>query len=339
MSSASLLPTLRTRGMSFRIALWIAKLGILSFISYKIFSKIPFGETLAHIQAIAPATVFFVLLLLMAHAVVSAERWHIVIKNLEGSAGWRPILKAVFAERLINQAVPSTIGGDAARVMMIAHANLPLPKAFLSVLFDRVLAIGGIILMVAIFYPLACRFFTNRFLLDLLGALIGISCAGILTLFLFPLALLNRMATKKWLAPAAKTIKAARIFFANPSVSLAGLGLSALTQLFLIVSFQLIVTGLGAKFSFIDALITVPAISLSGLIPLTLAGWGVREGAALIFLAQIGIPPEIALAASILYGILTLLAAAIGGIFWLMIAALHPAHLNQPIIPSAIHDR
>ena len=53
------------------------------------------------------------------------------------------------------------------------------------------------------------------------------------------------------------------------------------------------------------------------MIPLSIAGWGVREGAAVYLLTYVGIGMEDALALSILLGLVTLLVALPGGLAWL----------------------
>ena len=52
-------------------------------------------------------------------------------------------------------------------------------------------------------------------------------------------------------------------------------------------------------------------------IPISIAGWGVREGVMVVLLGLIGISSESALALSILYGIILTIVGLMGGIFWL----------------------
>jgi len=53
-------------------------------------------------------------------------------------------------------------------------------------------------------------------------------------------------------------------------------------------------------------------------IPISIAGWGVREGGMIVGLGYLGVVPEEALVLSILYGFSTLLIALPGGIGWLI---------------------
>src|SRR3546814_14594568 len=61
----------------------------------------------------------------------------------------------------------------------------------------------------------------------------------------------------------------------------------------------------------------MPAVVLITFFPLSLAGWGVREGAAVLLLGVAGLAADAALAVSVLFG-LGMLAAGLPGCFlWL----------------------
>jgi uncharacterized membrane protein YbhN (UPF0104 family) len=53
-------------------------------------------------------------------------------------------------------------------------------------------------------------------------------------------------------------------------------------------------------------------------IPISIAGWGVREGIMVMGFGYLGVPPEQALALSILYGLLLLVVAIPGVIIWFL---------------------
>jgi uncharacterized membrane protein YbhN (UPF0104 family) len=60
----------------------------------------------------------------------------------------------------------------------------------------------------------------------------------------------------------------------------------------------------------------VPLAGLIMVIPISIAGWGVREGVMVVGFGYLGVAPEAALALSILYGLLMLVVALPGGIVW-----------------------
>ena len=61
----------------------------------------------------------------------------------------------------------------------------------------------------------------------------------------------------------------------------------------------------------------VPPVTLIQLVPVSLAGWGLRELGFVVVLAGFGIPAEPALAASLLVGLCTIVVGLPGGLLWL----------------------
>jgi uncharacterized membrane protein YbhN (UPF0104 family) len=59
-------------------------------------------------------------------------------------------------------------------------------------------------------------------------------------------------------------------------------------------------------------------MTLSTFIPISIGGWGVREGAALLAFGLFGTPPEDALAISILFGLVYSVIGLFGGVVWML---------------------
>jgi len=85
-----------------------------------------------------------------------------------------------------------------------------------------------------------------------------------------------------------------------------------------VVSAGLLARGLGLPLGFADSLALVPAIMLITFFPLSVAGWGVREGAAIVLLGTAGIATDGALAVSVLFGLGLLIAGLPGLVIWLV---------------------
>ena len=62
----------------------------------------------------------------------------------------------------------------------------------------------------------------------------------------------------------------------------------------------------------------IPILGLLMLAPISIAGWGLREGVMVIGLGYLGVLPENAFALSILYGILLLVVSLPGLLIWLL---------------------
>ena len=70
--------------------------------------------------------------------------------------------------------------------------------------------------------------------------------------------------------------------------------------------------------SFLDCLVLIPPIVLVSTIPISIAGWGVREAAMITLLALVGVAEADAFVLSVLFGLLTFGLSLPGGIVWII---------------------
>jgi uncharacterized membrane protein YbhN (UPF0104 family) len=108
-----------------------------------------------------------------------------------------------------------------------------------------------------------------------------------------------------------------RRLFGQPARSGAVLSLGAATVGLTILAFMLVADSLGVDLPFVSWALIVPPVSLIQLVPVSLAGWGVRELGFVVVLAGFGIPSEAALAASLLVGLCMIVVGLPGGLLWL----------------------
>jgi uncharacterized membrane protein YbhN (UPF0104 family) len=101
----------------------------------------------------------------------------------------------------------------------------------------------------------------------------------------------------------------------NPNSIVLQLGLSVLTHLFTMLILLLLGSHLGLSFELLVYMVAIPPVILLTLLPLSFAGWGIREGAMVSIFALLGAPTESILALSILYGI-TLILASLPGLWF-----------------------
>jgi uncharacterized membrane protein YbhN (UPF0104 family) len=80
--------------------------------------------------------------------------------------------------------------------------------------------------------------------------------------------------------------------------------------------------GMQLELKIIGLLVIVPVVTLLMVLPISIAGWGIREGAMIIGLGFIGVESENAFALSLLFGFLTLLIAIPGGAIWIVSSKL-----------------
>ncbi|MGB5685327.1 MAG: lysylphosphatidylglycerol synthase domain-containing protein [Candidatus Electrothrix sp.] len=82
-------------------------------------------------------------------------------------------------------------------------------------------------------------------------------------------------------------------------------------------TFFLLGQGVGLDFSLQVYLVMVPPVILLTLLPISLAGWGIREGAMIAFFLLIGAEKSRILTLSLLYGFVSLIASLPGFVIFL----------------------
>ena len=93
---------------------------------------------------------------------------------------------------------------------------------------------------------------------------------------------------------------------------------SLIIHLMNVVCLYVLAIDLGINISFLTSFTLFPIVIFSMLMPISIAGWGVREVAMVVLLALVGISSESALALSLLYGIILTIVGLAGGILWLI---------------------
>ena len=205
----------------------------------------------------------------------------------------------------LNQFLPSTLGGDLYRVLLINSMGLTLLKSIAATFADRLFAftflmlIGGPALLLTL----------NKLqkLEMLIQASILLFCIGLpICIFLFWLNLKKAKIYRKfeWYFLFFKRWIFKADFFFYVAFT------SSIVHLITLAVMIIIANMMGVKLELISIAGIMGASLLASRLPISVAGWGVREGVLLTLLGLFGVAPEIAISTSIIYG-LTELSAAI----------------------------
>lgn len=246
---------------------------------------------------------------LMCQTLLSALRWKLTAAPLGQSIPLPHAIKEYFMSQVVNQALPGAVLGDAARALR-ARAQAGLAVATQAVVFER---LAG---QIAMFLTMACAFAVTALRaggLDWpmgfaapLGAVIvagGMIGAWLMAAQWFPALLGARLG--RWMRPFYCAVLSRAVLPAQ-------IGLGAAITLCNLAAFGLCAWAVGVQLSLAAVFAVVPVVLFSMLIPLTISGWGIREGAAAVLLPLAGVPAPEAIAASVMFGIALLLAVLPG---------------------------
>jgi hypothetical protein len=94
---------------------------------------------------------------------------------------------------------------------------------------------------------------------------------------------------------------------------------SLLSNLNFIVAALLLAQALGVPVTALDMLAVMPAVTLATTLPISLGGWGVREGLLVLLLGRLGVPAGDALTLSLLFGGFSVLCGVPGLLAWVVL--------------------
>lgn len=311
-----------TKSPIFKYALFAVKAGITIGLIWLVLRHVNLADTLERVRSIPPSVAVTGLVLLLLQCGFCIIRWQIVMRQFGRMLGFRVTARLYFEGLFFNQALPSTVGGDGVRIYRAFRAGLPLAGAINSVVLDRVLGLSSLMILAALAQPL----FYQR--VDSLAARLSFTAVFVLAVSgIVVLLMLGYMPAwfRRWkLARGLVTLsEAARGAYTTPAVFFPVTLLSVAGHLISIMVFFLLALGLDLDVTFLDCLVMVPSVLLLATVPVSVAGWGVREGATVAAFGLLGVPPGGAAAASVLFGLGMAVTALPGGLLWFMNADRH----------------
>jgi uncharacterized membrane protein YbhN (UPF0104 family) len=298
------------------------KLGSVAILLWIILSNADLAAIRGRMSEFSSRGVLCFMLVFALHVVLSALRWQAVTTHLGGNIDLRAALSGSLIERFVNQALPSFVGGDGARVLELVRSGHDARIAAYSVFVDRLLSFGGAFGLVVLFLPLSL-YVSSGPVRDLLVMTAVLPVFAAAAIGLPPASFWSSLAGNRLMHYPVRLVLTLRSFLLEPKVAVVTVGLSLLLQALIVVCFVILSLDLRIELRIQDAAALVPLINLAPLvIPISLAGWGIREGAAVMLLSTAGISNSDAVALSLAFGGLWLAASCLGGLIWLIFQAV-----------------
>jgi len=266
-------------------------------------------------RASLPLLAITLVTLLVANLFVSL-RWHVILSAQVPSPGVGRLLKITFVGLFFNQVLPTGIGGDAVRAWRCRKLGIRLGAAIKSILLDRACGYLVLVVIYSASLPSLLSILPEPRQRASVVAVLGAALLGLLVL-LFLDCLPRAMLRLGVIAPLAELSRESRRLFTHPRRCGIVLGLSILTIGLTILGFKLVADSVGSHLSLANWIMIVPPVSLIQLLPVSFAGWGVREVVLVVALAPFGVPAETALATSVLLGLCLIIIGVPGGLLWL----------------------
>jgi uncharacterized protein (TIRG00374 family) len=269
-----------------------------------------------HLQTFA--LLFAALVATFLGVVLSAWRWQRVLQLFDARVGLTQLTRTYLAGMFVGNVLPSTIGGDVLRVTRASNSIGSTTDAFGSVVLERLTGFVALPLLVVAGFAL------RPSLLDAPHAWIALLVAGItvavLAILLFVAGhpkIAGRFAGhQNWTRFIGAVHRGVDRLRKDPRQLVPVIGTAVLYQISIVVMYGLIFRALDMPVPLFGLLAFAPAVLMLQVLPISLGGLGVREGALVLFLHSFlsahGLPDSRAIAAGLLWYALTLIVSVLG---------------------------
>jgi rSAM/selenodomain-associated transferase 2 len=247
----------------------------------------------------------------------AAWRWHLVLRLTGNSVHPGATARLTLVGHFLYTVLFGAFGGDTAKVALYARwYRFPFPTVLATAPLDRLLGFGGLLVFAAI--ALGAAAVSGAF--PHADTLSGRRPQQWIAAFLIAAAVIVLMFKRSRLENAVGQFRrvlltGARQLLVSPAVAISGVLCGFAVQLGLnaVLAFNLqAVTQLSIPWSAVAW--TFPLIAIISALPITVAGLGTREGAALLLLGLYGVPEATAVAASLLTLSASVIWAIVGGL-------------------------
>jgi hypothetical protein len=251
---------------------------------------------------------------------VGVLRWREISAECGAPLGLREAMRYNVIGAFFNQTLPSAIGGDAVRLWLVARAGAGWRAATYSIFVDRAIGLIALAVLIVASLPWSYRLVGDPQGKVLLLLVDFAALAGGLGFLAF--GYLQWAWLKRWWGTlhihSCAVIADSVLFTAKrgPKVAL----LSLLVPVLAVVIAWCLVQSIAAPATFGQIFQLVPPVMLITMLPISIAGWGVRESTMALAFGYAGLMSNEGVNISLLFGAVSFMVGACGGLVWILSA-------------------
>lgn len=298
---------------------WVAvKIAVSALLLWFLFASYDISDAVGRLGGLIPGFLALAVVAELVSIGLATWRWVLILHAVGAGLKFINALPIVYIGLFFNQILPSNLGGDVIRVWRVFKHGSELINAIGSVILDRVVALLGLVLLVAAGLPFVSLLTDDPLLSRVLMAIVAATAAGFAVLLAFDriLPLMEKILPQAVLSNLSVLAHDVRRYLLNPAASVPGIAISVVNHLVGVTLFYVLALALRIDIGFAACVVLIPPVVLFSMLPISLAGWGIREGSMIAALGFVGVPPSEALALSVTFGILYAATSLPGGIIW-----------------------
>ena len=300
-----------------RILLSTAKILISAALLYFSLRKVDLHELVARLHLESLGWIALAIAVLFLQIFIGVLRWREISSECGAPLEIRQAMRFNLIGTFFNQTLPSSIGGDAVRLWLVARGGAGWRAATYSIFVDRAIGLIALAIIIVASLPWSYNLITDPagrsalLLVDFAALSAGF---GFLALGALPFPWLKTWWVTHHIHACA--VIANRIIFSRargPKVAV----LSLLVHVLAIAIAWCVVQSIAAPVSFGQVFQLMPPVMLISMLPISIAGWGVREATMGLAFGYAGLMASEGVNVSLLFGAVSFLVGIFGGLVWI----------------------
>ena len=301
---------------------WLKLLVSLALLAF-LFSRTDLQAIRALFRSLRVPLLLSAVALYLLAQIVSTYRWRCLLQAEQiNLSTWRLFL--LYLEGMFfNLMLPTVIGGDIVRGYQIFRLTQQKESSLASILVERLSGYVALVMIACIALILGYSrihdpvtvWLTVATAAGIIGIIAGLLNDQLQILFF---RLLNRTGLGRFHEALQRFHGALRRYWKHRRALLQAVGLSLILQSLVIMIFYLISRSLNLSVPLRYFFLFVPLISVVSMLPISVAGLGVREGSSVYFFAKVGLDSAGAISLSLLWFAVTACCSGLGGIVFLV---------------------
>ncbi|ABD06316.1 conserved hypothetical protein [Rhodopseudomonas palustris HaA2] len=303
-----------------RLLLSAAKILVSVALLYFALRETNFADLTARLNAESAGWLAIAVTVAVLQVFAGALRWRAVGADCGAPLSKMQAMRYNMIGSFFNQTLPSAIGGDAMRLWLVARAGAGWRAATYSVFVDRAIGLIALAALILFALPWSLNLIANpegRLGLVLLDAAALAAGLVFLLLHLLPFELLTRVWATRHFYSCSQI--ASRILFKRRQGAMVA-AISLLIHVLAVVIAWCVARAIDAPADFGQLLQLIPPVMLITMIPISIAGWGLREASMGLAFSYAGLGSNEGVNVSLLFGAVYFVVGAIGGLIWVVSA-------------------
>jgi glycosyltransferase 2 family protein len=270
-----------------KVVILFLKICISLGLLYLVLSRTGLDQIFSVLSTISPTAFLSAIALFLFAQFISTLRWKLL---LPGGINIRKLFSLYMIGSFFNTFLPGLVGGDAVKGYYLFQATGKGTLAFASVFMDRYLGLFIMIVISALAFPFGYPYFQG-------SGIAWLAPAAVVSFFFSSFLIFGLRLGKRF--PLLSDFYSYFHAYRNQKDTMVkALLLSAIVQFAGFLAVYVLALGIGQNIPFLSLLVFLPLVVLFTMLPISISGLGVREGAFILFFGLIGVKPEVAAAIS-----------------------------------------